>query len=146
MYNNIGGKIKGLAVVIAILGTVISIIMGILFFNLFQIVIEKNGLRFLVSFLLAICGAIISWILSWALFGYGELIDDVSAIRYNTSCIPSYVKSAKKSKDTEQAFTFKNTADKEAVECWSCEKCRSKNLMSRSSCWNCGAQKDSQIL
>ena len=76
MYDNIGGKIKGLAVAIFILGCIGGAIAGIATMGISESFIA--GLPILIFVPLA------SWISSWFLYGFGEIIDKVSAIERNT--------------------------------------------------------------
>ena len=65
MFNNIGGKIKGLAEVLCALGIIASVIIGLGM---------KNASMILV-FLIIAGGSLISWISSFVLYGFGELIE-----------------------------------------------------------------------
>ncbi len=70
MYNNIGGKLKGLAIFVFICGTVASILLGILLLDQIQ------GLS------LALCagGIILALAFSWILYGIGEAVDNTYKI------------------------------------------------------------------
>lgn len=91
MYNNIGKKIKGFAKVIAIILAIIYAIIGIAL-----IVSNKEG-AYIGGLLIILIGPFIAWISSWFLYGYGELIDNTSAIRENTDyteiLLEAYIKS-----------------------------------------------------
>lgn len=67
-YENIGGKIKFLAKVIAILGAFLSIVFGIAL-----MLWDEDFL--LTGLLIVVLGDIVSWILTWFLYGYGQLIE-----------------------------------------------------------------------
>ena len=64
MYNNIGGKIKDLAIGTFIVEAIAFVIAG------FALMIDTEGL----SLLLIIVGPIIAWVSSWLLYGFGEII------------------------------------------------------------------------
>ena len=67
MFSNIGGKIKGLAKWSCWMGIIASLIVGII----------ANKLHFGVRLTLIVVGSLISWLSSLALYGFGELIDEV---------------------------------------------------------------------
>jgi hypothetical protein len=67
MFDNIGGKIKSLASLIAILGIISSIASGFFLFI--------DG-RFLVGILTAVLGSLASWIGSFMQYGFGQLIEN----------------------------------------------------------------------
>lgn len=67
MYENIGGKIKGLAQSIFIIETIGAIVTGIILLLLNRIFL---GLLVLFS------GPIIAWVSSWLMYGFGQLIDN----------------------------------------------------------------------
>ena len=64
MFENIGEKIKGLAIVCTIIGCILSVVVAILL---------GTG-YFIIDFLIAILGGVFSWICSFLLYGFGELI------------------------------------------------------------------------
>ena len=73
MFSNIGKKIKGLAVGLFVLMSIASIIVAF-------VLLDALGAGF---FLLVLFGGpLVSWILSWMMYGYGELIDKVSDIKF----------------------------------------------------------------
>lgn len=69
MYENIGGKIKGLAIAFCIIGAIASVISGI--------GILSDGYEPLLGLLLLLFGPLVAWILSWFIYGYGLLIEKV---------------------------------------------------------------------
>ena len=77
MFNNIGGKIKGLAKAIVILAIIYAIILAI-----FLLAIDNTAGA--VSLPVIILIPVIAWISSWTLYGFGELIDKVTQIEENT--------------------------------------------------------------
>lgn len=77
MYENIGGKIKGLAKAVFVIETIITVIAGF-------ILIAMDEDLSLLGFFLLIVGPLISWLLSLLLYGFGELIDKASEIERNT--------------------------------------------------------------
>ena len=81
MFNDIGKKLKGLALTMCILGIIASIAVGVV---LIIIGIEEESIIWLFGIILIIFGSIASWISSWLLYGFGELIDKTCAIELNT--------------------------------------------------------------
>ena len=75
MFNNVGGKIKKIAKIFCWLGIIGSIIGGISMFESFY------ELSVLYGFLVMIVGSIISWLNSLLFYAFGELVEDIRAIR-----------------------------------------------------------------
>lgn len=75
MFKNIGGKIKGLAKVICIVGIAISIVVGI-----GMICSGYNGAMVGMGFAVMIVGSLVSWIGSFFAYGFGELIENTTVI------------------------------------------------------------------
>ena len=72
MYDNIGGKIKGLAKGTFIVETLAAVITGIILWADWD---ELWGP------LVLFCGPIVAWVSSWLLYGFGELIEDTSSAK-----------------------------------------------------------------
>ena len=68
MFNNIGGKIKGLAQFIAWVGIILSFISGIDVISSYS--------NFVGGLLVIVIGSILSWIGSFVLYGFGQLIEN----------------------------------------------------------------------
>ena len=77
MYDNIGRKIKGLAMGLFIAQAACGVILGFVLMWLDEDLI-------LYGLLSLILGPLFAWISSWLLYGFGELIDKVSDIERNT--------------------------------------------------------------
>ena len=77
MYDNIGTKIKDVAIAFCIIGIIASIVSGII------LVVAGDGLE-IVGFLVIGIGSFLSWLSSFPLYGFGEMIDKLSAIEENT--------------------------------------------------------------
>lgn len=80
MYDNIGGKIKGLAKATFIVETIASVITGIFFMASDEDMIP-------IGLLIIVLGPIIAWVSSWLLYGFGELIDKTCDIARNTHIV-----------------------------------------------------------
>lgn len=75
LYEGIGGKIKKWAQWIFIVEAISSIIAGI-------ICVCTDEDLVLYGFLAIFVGPIVAWVSSWILYAFGELVEDVHAIRY----------------------------------------------------------------
>ena len=74
LYENIGGKIKNWAKWIFIVELIGAIISG------FVLMCTDEDLR-VYGLLALVCGPIVAWVSSWTLFAFGQLVEDVHAIR-----------------------------------------------------------------
>ncbi len=77
MYDNIGGKIKGLAKAIFIVEAIAAVITGIALMASDEDMIP-------IGLLVMVVGPLVAWISSWLLYGFGELIDKTCDIARNT--------------------------------------------------------------
>ena len=82
MYDNIGGKIKGLAIATFIVEAIATVITGIVI----MVFGDKRSISIL-GLLVIVVGPIFAWISSWLLYGIGELIDKTCDIERNTHSI-----------------------------------------------------------
>ena len=81
MYEDIGGKIKGLAKTVCIIGIVISCIYGV-------IMLFVGGLAgFFAGILIAGIGSLSSWLGTLMMYGFGEMIDAQITAANNTTLI-----------------------------------------------------------
>lgn len=78
MFNNIGGKIKDLAMFFAFIGIIISCISGVMIMTSG----EENCV--IIGLGVMVVGSLVAWISSWILYGYGELIEKASETAENT--------------------------------------------------------------
>jgi len=78
MFDNIGQKIKGLAVFSTVLGIICSIICGLI------LLVEQH---IFAGIFALIGGIIVSWIASFVLYGFGELITKVADLEENVKDI-----------------------------------------------------------
>ena len=77
MYDNIGGKLKGLAKVLFIVPAIAAVLAGI-------VLMSTDEHLILYGLLVMVVGPIVAWISSWFLYGFGELIDKACDIERNT--------------------------------------------------------------
>lgn len=78
MFNNIGGKIKGLAAFICWVGIIASILGGIV------LMLAGDEMFILIGIAVAIVGSLASWIGSFVMYGYGQLIYNSDIVARNT--------------------------------------------------------------
>lgn len=78
MFNNIGSKIKSLAIVITVLGFITSFFFGIA-------VLIYSGI---LGIIIIIAGCIISWVSSFLLYGFGQLIENSDILVSNITNPP----------------------------------------------------------
>lgn len=77
MYDNIGGKIKGLAKAVFIVETIAAAITGIALMASDEDLIPSGLL------VMVLC-PLVAWVSSWLLYGFGELIEKTCDIARNT--------------------------------------------------------------
>ena len=69
MFDNIGGKIKGLAIIITAIGILGSVVGGIVMFTIDEDLIA-------IGLVVMIVGPLVSWISSFMLYGFGQLVQN----------------------------------------------------------------------
>ena len=72
LYENVGGKIKRWAIWIFIVEAISAIVTGL------SLIMNDDSA---IGFLLLICGPIAAWVGSWLLYAFGQLVEDVHAMR-----------------------------------------------------------------
>ena len=90
MYTNVGKKIKTLAKVLAWIGIIASVIGGIVMMTAGVNITDFSGRTSSASgvvpgLIMMVVGAVGSWLGSLCLYGFGELVDKVTAIAENNS-------------------------------------------------------------
>lgn len=142
MFNNVGKKLKWLAVFCTIAGAFSSIVYG---------VILMYSDSALLGFLVIIIGALISWLSSLLMYGVGELNDNGSD--YEKTIIEKLDKMEKQIEQMEKQTT--NRAESTPIELsqqkivpistepapegkWRCPNCGSLEDAGYSRCQSCG--------
>lgn len=128
MFDNIGGKIKALAMGITILGITASVIWGL------TILLEGD----FVGLVIMLGGSLAAWIGSFLIYGFGELID-------NTRQLIDIGKSCKGSPNSDPAQGFAPVStpkmqptSKQVAHAWRCPHCG--NMISQTPCPYCNWQ------
>lgn len=83
MFNNIGSKIKSLAILVSVGGIISSILTGLILL----IALEEMGA--LIGIVIAVVGSALSWIGSFYTYGFGELIENSSIIAKSGNKAPA---------------------------------------------------------
>ncbi len=83
MFNNIGKKIKTLAVVLCILGMVGSLVGSVLIWT------QSDGYEelILLGFAVLLIGCLLSWLCSFFAYGFGQLIEKTEENNYHLNQI-----------------------------------------------------------
>ena len=79
MFTNVGSKIKAFAVVLFVILILISIFPAMIAYGAFQW--QSQGLAIILAIVIIAVGVLAGWISTLFLYGYGQLIEDTSAIR-----------------------------------------------------------------
>lgn len=123
MFNNIGGKIKSLAAVVAWFGIGFSVIIGI-------VLIAAAEELFLIGLIVAVLGSISSWIGSFLIYGFGELVENSAIIAQKTNTGFSEIKVS--GFNTGEEITNQSTKNNaESLHKWNgkCQMCDTDNVM-----------------
>ena len=157
MFNNIGGKLKGLAVVACWLGIAFSVISGL-------IILSNSASRYnsggtIISALSTILlGSLFSWIGSLGMYGFGQLIENsdtiasnmanLKALQQRTLAQPTVFTQPQATHVEENPVSPKQSAQPgEGLVCpvdrsaatISCPNCGLEQRSSRHVCFRCGA-------
>ena len=135
MYDNIGGKIKGLAKIIFIIEAVGAIITGI--------ALLITGVA-LFGLLILVCGPLVAWVSSWILYAFGELVETTAVNENNTRQLLK--KLNEKSTDDSTTFIKNKEYDNQTTNIpqaatthkWLCDGC--KKMRTQTPCEHCGKE------
>lgn len=78
MFDNIGGKIKGLAMFLCWFGIAAAVISGLVL--IISGIANNNIMSPVIGGGVIVIGGISSWIGTWILYGFGELVDRATRI------------------------------------------------------------------
>ena len=165
MFSNIGGKLKKLAVILAVLGIIGSVISGIVtmagssnmrMYGSYGIGYSAG--RIVAGLLIIAIGFLISWVGTMGLYGLGELIERTVQTEEHTRVLADEVRALRKQgiacnlpmSDSKPAATpsvsttvstpsvsSTQTSDS-STDMWRCGKCGVMNTSTAISCKNCG--------
>lgn len=131
MFNNIGGKIKVLAQVACWVGIICSVIFGFIYGH------EADS--FLIGLLIIVLGSLTAWTSSFALYGFGEMINQLECLNSNSKRIFDLLKERNTvvPADAVKNQTVEKTREPQKFEhkwvCYSCGK-----WIDKSPCPHCG--------
>lgn len=156
MFDNIGGKIKGLAKFVCWAGIVMSVLMGILTMvgasqssSYGYGYRSSGGAGFLGGLIVMVAGGLGSWLGSLALYGFGELVDNVSSIagkmatlnsdgsKSSLSQVASLTQRARPSTPSRPLSQIP-ALNQHSTDSWICKNCNEQNPSIRTACQNCG--------
>jgi mannitol-specific phosphotransferase system IIBC component len=114
MYNNLGSRLKTLAIVIAIVGIVGSVVTGI-------ILATAGG--FLAFLIPAVAGSLVSWLGSWVMYAIGETHERTEQNAAALSEIRSKLTEVSKTEvsKTEVSKTEVSKSSGKKIRCKSCD-------------------------
>lgn len=107
LYENIGGKIKNWAKWIFIFEAIGAVIAGL-------VLLFTDEDLILYGFLTAICGPIVAYVSSWILYAFGELVEDMHAMRDKEGTAKEV--NAKREAEMKAKYEAKKKAKREAEE------------------------------
>ena len=73
MYDNVGGKIKGIAKAVAVIGIIASVLAGA------GLALEDED-AIIFGLLIMILGSFVSWVSTLTLYGFGQLIENTDKL------------------------------------------------------------------
>ena len=79
MFKDIGIKIQLLAEILAILGIVLSCVIGVIFFGIGFILETAGVVPGIIGIVILIVGPLVSWLGNFCLYGFGKLIEKSTA-------------------------------------------------------------------
>lgn len=124
LYENIGIKIKEWAQGIFIAETVVAVIAAIALF------INKYFLAGILTFVL---GPYIAWGSSWLFYAFGQLVDDIHAMRNQAS---DAITKKQTNHEAEEKSGAKITRNDTSTHKWRCSRCG--NMRTQTPCEHCG--------
>ncbi len=131
LYENIGKKIKVLAIFTFIIEAIAAIIFGLFIISKGPVFFRGSAQpTILYGFLIAFFGPIVSFVLSWFLYSWGELVD-------KTCYIAEHIPVQKATKLNNKKIKFTGT-EENSDEAWLCSECGFKNKKALAYCPICG--------
>ena len=142
MFDDIGGKIKGLAVILCVLGIILSVILGIVCWTLPTGYRYSNPMAgFWPGLAVIVGGCLGSWIGSFFMYGFGQLIEDTQesrALLYQMSLDQGRQGSKHTADDRPISTPVPDVPVNRSGSEWRCSKCGHKNGSLDQFCKDCG--------
>ena len=124
MWNNIGRKLQGLAMIVCFVGIIASIVLAIVVWNQNS----RYQPTVITGILYMVIGCLASWIGSWAMYGLGIVVEHVE----NGGTISNTMESKGGIPTSDGGVRMTNTSY------WICPKCKTRNPFSKIECKECG--------
>ena len=147
MYENLGGKLKGLAIVEMILGVIASVVYGII------TGVSLGASGWIVGIIIAVVGILVSYFFTLGLYAIGEIVEnveavwsDISKIRSSLDKIDSSINNMNSSSNSGVVKDVKPAEAKEGEaiplndDLVKCPVCGSIQRNNRETCWKCEAK------
>ena len=128
MFDNIGGKVKAIAMGVFVLEIVAAVISAIVF-----AVVAESFWPFLV---ILVAGVVIAYLSVMMLYAFGELVENTTVIARQVGKI-AVSNASNAAEDTSYYTLLKRPAN---ADFWICPNCRTSNHKTAGSC-GCGARK-----
>lgn len=106
MFDNIGGKIKTLAMVLCVIGMIVSLVFAIVLWSQndeYNYVTRTYSNTIPAGFGVLVGGCIASWIGSFFMYGFGELIEETTMNRVYNEKIYKLLYKQDSEKDTQSS-------------------------------------------
>lgn len=145
MFDNIGEKIKKLAVITCIIGIVVSVFSAMVLW----VSGSRNNPTGWNGFLVLVIGILGSWVGSFFTYGLGQLIEDTQENRMINQQILTYLQKGgkpeaspgKATASTRSHSYVPRVATTNSSNGWRCQKCGCGNSSTSTYCKSCGADR-----
>ncbi len=104
MFDNVGGKIKGVAVIVTWIGIVVSVISGL-------VMMSDEDLIFIAILVMGL-GSLGSWLGSLTLYGFGQLIENTDILVRKNGGNQDAIKAAEEEEAPKEETFFNITCPK----------------------------------
>ena len=141
-YGNIGGKLKGAAFLIAVLGIIASVICAIMIwcgFGRFMGGYGSNGVSiFFTGLIVGAAGSLLSYIGSWILYAFGTMVENLQILADATMRGSAYsLEASAGSSASHYPASPSVISAPRSSNYWKCPKCGCTNYKTDVSCENC---------
>ena len=126
-YNNIGGKIKGFVKWYCWISILLIWIIAPITFLFLAADTDEFRIRLCwIALLIALVGPVVIWLSSWLLYAFGELVEDIHAMRNETEAEVQTRRAIEKEviqeKEKIETEAVENENQHDEFECLSCKK------------------------
>lgn len=137
MFDDIGVKIQTVAKTVAWLNIALSFVAGLVVLFLAFLDLEYFFVRVLMAIIVVIVGCLISWLSSIALYAFGQLVEDIHAMRNAGAKASTQHKIAICSQQPNDTPTdnIKSNLENVVTHKWRCDNCG--NMRTQTPCEYC---------